>query len=56
VVVIAPGPDHLLAISRGLSQGRRAAALSSLGAGLGIGAGLTFFATGRSILALERRR
>jgi threonine/homoserine/homoserine lactone efflux protein len=37
VVVIAPGPDNLLAIGRGLSQGRLAAALSSLGAGLGIG-------------------
>lgn len=36
VVVISPGPDNILAISRGLSQGRMAAALSSLGAGLGI--------------------
>ena len=36
LVVIAPGPDNVLAISRGLSQGRAAAALSSLGAGLGI--------------------
>jgi len=36
LVVIAPGPDNLLAISRGLSQGRAAAALSSVGAGLGI--------------------
>ena len=36
VVVIAPGPDNILAISRGLSQGRAAAALSSVGAGLGI--------------------
>jgi threonine/homoserine/homoserine lactone efflux protein len=36
VVVIAPGPDNILAISRGLSQGRSAAALSSVGAGLGI--------------------
>jgi threonine/homoserine/homoserine lactone efflux protein len=36
VVVIAPGPDNILAISRGLSQGRIAAGLSSLGAGLGI--------------------
>ena len=36
VVVIAPGPDNILAISRGLSQGRLAAALSSVGAGLGI--------------------
>jgi threonine/homoserine/homoserine lactone efflux protein len=36
IVVIAPGPDNILAISRGLSQGRGAAALSSVGAGLGI--------------------
>lgn len=36
LVVIAPGPDNILALSRGLSQGRAAAALSSLGAGLGI--------------------
>ena len=36
VVIIAPGPDNILAISRGLSQGRVAAALSSTGAGLGI--------------------
>ena len=36
VVVMSPGPDNILAISRGLSQGKLAAALSSLGAGLGI--------------------
>lgn len=36
IVVIAPGPDNLLAISRGLGQGRRAAIASSCGAGLGI--------------------
>ena len=36
IVVISPGPDNILAISRGLSQGRGAAALSSVGAGLGI--------------------
>ncbi|MBS0447017.1 MAG: LysE family translocator [Proteobacteria bacterium] len=36
LVVLAPGPDNILAISRGLSQGRTAAALSSIGAGLGI--------------------
>ena len=36
LVIIAPGPDNILAISRGLSQGRLAAALSSIGAGLGI--------------------
>jgi threonine/homoserine/homoserine lactone efflux protein len=36
LVVMAPGPDNILAISRGLSQGRLAAILSSIGAGLGI--------------------
>jgi threonine/homoserine/homoserine lactone efflux protein len=36
LVVLAPGPDNILAISRGLSQGRPAAALSAAGAGLGI--------------------
>lgn len=36
LVVLAPGPDNLLAIARGLSQGAKAAALSSVGAGMGI--------------------
>lgn len=36
LVVISPGPDNLLALSRGLSQGRWAAVVSSVGAGLGI--------------------
>jgi threonine/homoserine/homoserine lactone efflux protein len=36
IVVIAPGPDNILAIGRGLSQGRFAAALSACGAGVGI--------------------
>ena len=36
LVVISPGPDNILAISRGLSQGRVAAMLTSVGAGLGI--------------------
>jgi threonine/homoserine/homoserine lactone efflux protein len=36
LVVLSPGPDNLLAIGRGLSQGRAAAVLSSIGAGLGI--------------------
>jgi threonine/homoserine/homoserine lactone efflux protein len=36
IVVISPGPDNILAIGRGLSQGRLAACLSSVGAGLGI--------------------
>ena len=36
VIVVSPGPDNLLAIGRGLSQGWLAAVLSSLGAGIGI--------------------
>ncbi len=36
LVVISPGPDNILAIGRGLSQGPMAAALSAFGAGLGI--------------------
>lgn len=36
LVVISPGPDNILAVSRGLSQGRIAGMLSSIGAGLGI--------------------
>ena len=36
LVVVSPGPDNILAVSRGLSQGRAAAALTSIGAGLGI--------------------
>lgn len=36
LVVMSPGPDNILAISRGLSQGRLAGVLSSVGAGLGI--------------------
>jgi threonine/homoserine/homoserine lactone efflux protein len=36
LVVISPGPDNILAISRGLSQGLLAGTLSAIGAGLGI--------------------
>ncbi len=36
LVIVAPGPDNILALSRALSQGRGAGVLSSIGAGLGI--------------------
>lgn len=36
VLVLAPGPDNLLAIGRGLSQGKLAAALSGVASGAGI--------------------
>ena len=36
LIVLAPGPDIVLSMARGLSQGRLAAALSAAGAGTGI--------------------
>jgi len=36
LIVLAPGPDIVLSIARGLSQGRLAATVSGLGAGTGI--------------------
>lgn len=36
LIVLAPGPDMVLSIARGLSQGKTASILSGLGAGTGI--------------------
>ena len=36
LVIMSPGPDNVLAVSRGLSQGPLAGSLSAMGAGLGI--------------------
>ncbi len=36
LIIITPGPDMMLTLSRGLSQGRAAAALHALGVALGI--------------------
>ena len=36
LLVLSPGPDNLLAIARGLSQGRMAAAISGIASGTGI--------------------
>lgn len=36
LIVLAPGPDTLLAVARGLSQGWLAATVSALGAGTGV--------------------
>lgn len=36
LIILVPGPDNILAVSRGLSQGRAAACISSIGAGLGL--------------------
>lgn len=36
LIILSPGPDNLLAIARGLSQGKLAAFVTSLGAGCGV--------------------
>lgn len=36
LLVLSPGPDNLLAIGRGLSQGKRAAIVSAVSSGVGI--------------------
>ncbi len=36
LIILAPGPDNILVISRGLSQGRYAAFVSCIGAGFGL--------------------
>lgn len=50
LVVISPGPDNILAVSRGLSQGRTAAVLTSVGAGLGIMCHTTAAALGLTLV------
>ena len=36
LIILSPGPDNILAVSRGISQGRIAASVSSAGAALGL--------------------
>ena len=50
LIVISPGPDNILVISRGLSQGRLAAALSAIGASLGIMVHTTAAALGLALV------
>jgi threonine/homoserine/homoserine lactone efflux protein len=50
LVVISPGPDNILAMSRGLSQSPLAGALSSIGAGLGIMCHIIAAALGLTLL------
>jgi len=49
-LVAAPGPDNLLAIARGLSQGKRAAAVSALASGCAIFVHVTAAALGLTAL------
>jgi threonine/homoserine/homoserine lactone efflux protein len=36
VVILAPGPDNILVLTRGVAQGRSAALVSAAGASLGL--------------------
>lgn len=36
LIILSPGPDNILAVSRGLRQGRLAAVVTSVGAGFGL--------------------
>ncbi|MBN1219657.1 MAG: LysE family translocator [Anaerolineae bacterium] len=49
-LILAPGPDMIYVITRGISQGRRAGLLSALGVTLGILVHTTFAACGLAIL------
>ena len=50
VVIVAPGPDNILVLTRGITLGRRAALVSAAGAGVGLVAHSTFAAVGLSAL------
>ena len=49
-LILAPGPDMLYVITRGISQGRKAGLLSAFGVTLGILVHTTFAAFGLAIL------
>ncbi len=49
-LILAPGPDMLYVITRGITQGRRAGLLSALGVTLGILVHTTFAAFGLAVL------
>ncbi|AIR87933.1 LysE family translocator [Pseudomonas cremoricolorata] len=50
LLVLSPGPDNLLAIGRGLSQGRLAALVSGVSSGMGIVFHITTAALGLTLL------
>ena len=50
VVIVAPGPDNILVLTRGVTLGRRAALVSAAGAGVGLVCHSLFAAAGLSAL------
>ncbi|MDP9426891.1 MAG: LysE family translocator [Actinomycetota bacterium] len=53
VVIVAPGPDNLLVLTRGISQGRKAAMVSAAGASVGLVCHSLFAAAGLSALLAQ---
>lgn len=52
-LIVAPGPDNILVLTRGVAQGRRAAFASAAGASLGLVVHSTFAAAGLSALLAQ---
>lgn len=53
VVIVAPGPDNILVLTRGISQGRKAAMVSAAGASVGLVCHSLFAAVGLSALLAQ---
>ena len=53
VVIVAPGPDNILVLTRGISQGRTAAMVSAGGASVGLVCHSLFAAAGLSALLAQ---
>ena len=53
VVILAPGPDNILVLTRGVAQGRSAALVSAAGASLGLVVHSGFAAVGLSALLAQ---
>ena len=53
VVIVAPGPDNILVLTRGVAQGRGAALVSAAGASLGLVVHSVFAAVGLSALLAQ---
>ncbi len=53
VVIVAPGPDNIMVLTRGVAQGRGAALVSACGASLGLVVHSVFAAVGLSALLAQ---
>ena len=53
VVIVAPGPDNILVLTRGISQGRKAALVSAGGASVGLVCHSLFAAAGLSAILAQ---